>query len=326
LKDAWYDESNTLCWEKTPKEDDYDFYNAAAYCSSLGPGWRLPMIQELISLIDGCESRACGVGFPDCLDSGCADGPDCASCTANANCFWNSTNLEGTCPYEKGYWSQSDVTDQALSVWLLKFRFASVSRMSIHPGNRHQVRCVRSHVGTCNTPINENFNSGSGGFFHYPILEESDNDSWDYAAVSYLDDTVTCHSGEKCWTTEKFGKYESCESAALVSPIIDLSFCDNIELSFWHWYRYEDMVGGKWNDGALVQISNNGGLDWNDVTPSVPYQGNFEGTCHESDYPQANHPVWSGTTAGATWQRVTIPIPGSHINSTFRFDFSMEQI
>ena len=56
--DSWYDPATDLCWQNQPLDDFSNWDESIAYCSALSLGghddWRLPLIQELISLIRGC--------------------------------------------------------------------------------------------------------------------------------------------------------------------------------------------------------------------------------------------------------------------------------
>jgi hypothetical protein len=284
------------------------------------------MIQELISLLDdGCNTSTCKVSFPDCLEESCGSGDDCFSCGTQSSCHWDSEKLEGVCPSDSGgayYWSQSDVLDVPSKSWTVNFYSGAISgRSKSSLWSEHSVRCVRSKCESCSG----DFVLDEGAFVHYPLDEGNDNDSWELGTVSYFDGFVTCRTSDGCWSTNHLGKYQWCESSALVSPMIDISCCSGLQLAFWHWYRYENQVGGEWMDGAMVQISKNGGKDWEDVTPSVPYQGIFKGECNAASYGityvQTEHYVWSGTTSGDFWQKVTIPIPETYYTSMFRVRF-----
>jgi hypothetical protein len=49
------DAATTLAWQRSAPADTYDFSGASKYCAQLdlaGPGWRLPTIKELQTLVD----------------------------------------------------------------------------------------------------------------------------------------------------------------------------------------------------------------------------------------------------------------------------------
>jgi len=127
--DGLLDQATSLCWENPPNPIERNLSSAQTYCESLGEGWRLPLIQELISLIRECGSADCPVSDPDCLEDECNDGLECEPCTegqgpSSNGCYW-SEDLQGTCP--EGYWHWS-VSDAYLEdfVWQVNFRRASI--------------------------------------------------------------------------------------------------------------------------------------------------------------------------------------------------------
>ena len=152
------DPETDLCWQDPPASDSMDWYDAVTYCDELSlegkGGWRLPMIQELVSLMRGCvdgtatgdlSTSECQVSDPDCLDwdctdSGCewcdaSDGPDQNS----EGCYWDP-GLEGECS-EVAYWSSSLSAEDVSYVWYFFFDWGGLSYHD--KSNLHEVRCVR---------------------------------------------------------------------------------------------------------------------------------------------------------------------------------------
>ena len=74
------DRETGLTWQQEASEDGKTPEEAARYCRELELGgkshWRVPKIQELRSLIDGCPRTelggACAVTDPGCLENRCA--------------------------------------------------------------------------------------------------------------------------------------------------------------------------------------------------------------------------------------------------------------
>lgn len=150
----WNDEATGLCWVNPPSTNTFTWDDAVAYCDGLSLGgfddWRLPLIQELISLLRGCvngtatgdlSASDCGVTDPDCLGYECGDacnfcdyltGPD----DDPDGCYW-VPGLEGTCGW---YWSSSHVTF-ITSTWNVVF---SVGNAEHYPEiGISYARCVR---------------------------------------------------------------------------------------------------------------------------------------------------------------------------------------
>lgn len=145
--DVWLDDESGLCWQLQPNESGLDWFEAGDYCTNLELGayddWRLPMIQELISLVRGCGSSECGVSDPECLESSCSTGPDCDPCESfvgpgPGGCYWPS-DLEGSC--EDRYWSSSISANHPQLKWILEFENAEPSRDE--DAQIDFVRCVR---------------------------------------------------------------------------------------------------------------------------------------------------------------------------------------
>ncbi len=144
------DPDTSLCWQDPPELLWWSVDDAVSYCNDLELGghgdWRLPTIQELISLIRGCVSSQCGVGSSDCLDMECDDGSDCKQCrylkNSGANgCYWDAA-LGDFC--DDVYWSSSEVADNPLYAWSIYFATGLVSNRAREFTSF--VRCVR--IGT----------------------------------------------------------------------------------------------------------------------------------------------------------------------------------
>ena len=102
-----------LEWQADVPEQVFTWSDANAYSASLGDGWRLPTIKELLSLVDyETHSPACSV-FPDCPSE------------------W--------------FWSSSPVSGDTTFAWAVGF--GSGSTYSTGVSSAYRVRCVRSVGG-----------------------------------------------------------------------------------------------------------------------------------------------------------------------------------
>ncbi len=166
------------------------------------------------------------------------------------------------------------------------------------------------------------FESGEQGFIH-TATDTGFDDPWELGTPYYQD----CHSGENCWVTNLWDDYGNCEAGGVYSPTIDLSACagseQTIELRFWHIYRLEPDYDGTFYDGALVQLSGDGGTTWTDVSPSPGYTGLIEGNYSEcAGTAEIDHrDAWAGIIPGDTWTEVTVAVDDTFRTEDFRFSF-----
>jgi hypothetical protein len=151
----WCDGTSGLCWENPPSGTWLTWDAANTYCNGLDWGghtdWRLPMIQELISLLRGCvdgtetgdlSASGCGVTDPGCLADTCA-ATGCAYCDSLAGpgtggCYWDP-DLEGDCC---NYWSSSSSATTVGYAWHV--HFDDVDIYASGKSGSAPARCVRS--------------------------------------------------------------------------------------------------------------------------------------------------------------------------------------
>jgi len=154
----WCDPETGLCWQNPSSEELFVWNEAVMYCESLSLGghgdWRLPMVQELISLIRGCvggnatgdlSTSECGVTDPGCLEIICDDS-DCAFCNSQegpddepSGCYWYP-DLSGYC-FSSWYWSSSSQVDIEGDAWVVHFGSGNV--LYFDKISNNAVRCVR---------------------------------------------------------------------------------------------------------------------------------------------------------------------------------------
>jgi len=102
-----------LEWQEDVPDREFTWEQAKEYAASLGDGWRLPTIKELLTLVDyEQKAPACSV-FPGC--------PTC----------W--------------FWSSSEFCGDATSAWCAHFYYGAVSGREMHV--HYRVRCVRDVKG-----------------------------------------------------------------------------------------------------------------------------------------------------------------------------------
>jgi subtilisin family serine protease len=112
--------------------------------------------------------------------------------------------------------------------------------------------------------FSDNMEGGINGWTHY-IVTPTYLDEWHQS--TQRNHTSGGTTSWKCGSTGG-GNYSDYLDAGLESPTIDLQ--DNSKLLFWHWMDAEISSGSEAWDGAIVEISINGG-PFNQITPVGGY-------------------------------------------------------
>jgi len=143
---VYFDAVNSLCWELSPPTTAIIYVDAEARCSTLvldgSNDWRVPDINELQTLVQGCATPGCGVHDPGCLYEYCDD--SCPVCSlyggsGPGGCYWNVV-FGADCGY---FWSSSAVVGVAYNAhWLIGF--PSASFLAYGDANTLRVRCART--------------------------------------------------------------------------------------------------------------------------------------------------------------------------------------
>lgn len=150
--ETWEDAANGLMWQDPPAAGAFNGPDAAVYCEGLElashSDWRVPTIDELRTLVEGCNPTepggGCGVehscagtsyNAPTCL------GTECSGCESRQGpgamgCYWSSA-LRGEC---KAYFLSSTSCD-ADTWWAVGYKTGVVGKVS--KNGRSALRCVR---------------------------------------------------------------------------------------------------------------------------------------------------------------------------------------
>jgi len=153
---VWHDTASSLCWQDPPSGDPMVWNTASSHCNNLVHGghsnWRLPNIDELISLIRGCENgtytgdlspSACVMTPAECVaNDDCTGSSNCDFCSylqgpGNQGCYW-VPDLYGTCGL---YWSSSARGGIPSEAWHAVFDRGNVGYSPLDELRR--ARCVR---------------------------------------------------------------------------------------------------------------------------------------------------------------------------------------
>jgi len=153
---AWKDPGSPWTWQNPPSDGVKTRADAVAYCSGLqldGGGWSLPNVEQLRSLVRGCDGTVTGgpcAVTQQCLGHWCDDtpntcnDPDCQASQGPADgCYWPD-EMEGVCTW---YWSDSIVEGLDGTVWwVVSFDDAQVIGSQAYgdiEGLEGFVRCVK---------------------------------------------------------------------------------------------------------------------------------------------------------------------------------------
>jgi len=149
---GWYDEATDLCWQISGF-NGLSHQEAIDTCDSAEAGnnadWRLPDVDELRTLIAGCELTEAGgdcqvvdgSGSPDweteyCLGCESYEGPGVGGC------YWEEV-FGDVC--DTGFWSSSVNTYSTDFVWYVSYHRGRVDSAPRETGLK--VRCVRTGSG-----------------------------------------------------------------------------------------------------------------------------------------------------------------------------------
>lgn len=150
---VWYDESSDLCWQEPPSDAGMNWNPAVTYCDDLMldgyTDWRLPNVDELISLIRGCQDgndtgdlspSLCEMMPAGCTTTDdCSRSDNCSSCPTESGpvsgCYWDLA-LSGQCSY---CWSSSSLSSEY--AWVVDFDNGNLSYF--RKTNSYFARCVR---------------------------------------------------------------------------------------------------------------------------------------------------------------------------------------
>jgi hypothetical protein len=113
------DVKTQLTWLRTPLATTYKFSDAAAQCANKGPGWRVPSVNELETLVDENPHLEIQNGAP-------------VSVAIDANAFPRT-------PATDPYWTSSVVPGQT-TAWAVNFQDGST--LTPPQSQDEQVRCV----------------------------------------------------------------------------------------------------------------------------------------------------------------------------------------
>lgn len=144
------------------------------------------------------------------------------------------------------YWNQSSKTD-------------------FNKGEQNEIT-IKQEPESTKTKYYDNFLFDQG--WTHGIIEGGP-DQWERGSPSGESSFILQRSGTPVWGTNLSGKYDDegeADDIFLESPTINLSQSENTEMSFWHYYIFEDE-----KDGGVVEVSTDNGGTWLRISPDGGY-------------------------------------------------------
>jgi hypothetical protein len=167
------------------------------------------------------------------------------------------------------------------------------------------------YVGTFDTIFVDNVEGGTNGWTHSAVTSGY-TDQW--AIRNHRNHTTGGTYSWKCGSSSSTGTYSSLSDGGLVTPEITLT--SQATLTFWMWAEIENSTTTAAWDGAIVEISVNGGA----FTRITPVDGYPYTTIGGYSHPwTAGTPCWSGDYAWTQMQFDLNAYSGNSVRVRFRF-------
>ena len=130
-------------------------------------------------------------------------------------------------------------------------------------------------------------------------------DYWEHGHILQIPEFIRTGSpSSKLWATVLNENYTESGSEPsdifLQSPSIDLSSSNNTEMRFWHFYDFES--DSENNDGGQIEISNDGGITWEDIS----YPG-YDSRIEDVNNPLYNEFCFTGNSSGWVEEQIDLP-------------------
>ncbi len=155
---VWEDGTTGLMWMNPPPSEQMNWTQAEEFCETWNyqgmNGWRLPRMDELCSLLDGCpelgEEEKCGFGA-DYSRMTLMDAINCfysSQCESSSEACYVSEDLveaSSVSPGSPNYWSSDTYIEDDNEMWKVSYTHqgsAIIARIETATG---YVRCVRDN-------------------------------------------------------------------------------------------------------------------------------------------------------------------------------------
>jgi len=167
----------------------------------------------------------------------------------------------------------------------------------------------------------DDFESGAPSWSHTGLpAPVAGHDEWQLGAPApgVPGGPGAAFSGSAVWGTDLGGFYEEGADMVLVSPPVSLSGAEAVTLTFMHWYDIHSFPGPPdgFDDGAFVEVSDNGGATWTYIVPA----GGYPDRIASNPYTPFGAGGYAGTSGG--WQQARFQLD-DWVGRTIRLRFHL---
>lgn len=217
--------------------------------------------------------------------------------------------------------TETTIADNEVVLRSYNYHWNQTSKKDFEKGDMDNVTVNQKSI--VEKVYSENFESENSDWVHG--INSGGKDEWQYGNVSLIPEFIgTYDSGSYVWATDLGGKYDDSGSTGsdyyLKSPNIDLTEYENIEMSFWHYYDFED--DSNYNDGGIIEVSIDNGQNWEQIDPKTGYIGTIE----DPDNPLHDpiNPTWCFAGNSTKWEVARFDLSNYAGNQSFsvRFRFA----
>lgn len=219
--------------------------------------------------------------------------------------------------------TETEIIDEKVSLKIHSFTWNQITKSDFNKGTK--VNISVSEKSATETIWSDHFDSSGPGAGWEHAAISGGVDQWQYGSVLNIPSFIGPYDGgDYVWGTNLIGKYTEPGLATdyyLKSETIDLSNTDKPELSFWHYYVFENDT--SINDGGIVEVSTDNGGTWEQISPTgAGYDGIIGDPANPLYNPDPPTGSFGGNSSDWVQARFDLSKYDDEENFTFRFRFA----